>query len=201
MFIPEKIYLIDTDESLVKAWKRQFSQYTTNVEAHVCDYFDHPADCMVSPANSFGYMDGGLDRIISYEFGDKIQERVQSAIVEEFHGELPIGSSVLVKTGSEKWPYLVAAPTMRVPENVSDSFNAYIAFRAILLKIKQFNSAYSQKMINSLVCSGLGTGIGEISAAHCALQMRMAYEVFLKTPRILTPREIYTSHNELKSNG
>lgn len=67
LYIPKKIYLIDLDVSLVDAWRTQFRQYKDTVEALSCDYFDIPADCMVSPANSFGYMDGGLDRIISYE--------------------------------------------------------------------------------------------------------------------------------------
>ena len=29
-------------------------------------------------------------------------------------------------------PYLISAPTMRVPEDVSDTVNAYLAFRAVL---------------------------------------------------------------------
>lgn len=197
LYIPKKIYLIDLDVSLVDAWRTQFRQYKDTVEALSCDYFDIPADCMVSPANSFGYMDGGLDRIISYELGDEIEGIVQSAIVKEFYGEIPVGSALLVDTGSEKWPYLAVAPTMRVPEDVSTTCNAYSAFRAILLAISKFNATNPKKRVDTLVCSGLGTGIGGMSPETCALQMKLAYESFLGTQRIASPKAIYANHRKL----
>lgn len=70
-FLPKTIYLIDSNSALVNAWESEFIEYP-NVIALEEDYFCKPADCLVSPANSFGYMDGGLDRAILYELGGEI---------------------------------------------------------------------------------------------------------------------------------
>ena len=200
MNILKKIYLIDLDDKLVDEWKHQFKPYTPVIEAQSCDYFDRPADCMVSPANSFGYMDGGLDKAITYELGQQVQSNLQTAIVQQHHGELPIGSAVIVETGSDKWPYLAAAPTMRIPEDISNTTNAYLAFRAILLAIAKFNESSLQTKICSLVCSGLGTGIGRLSPKQCAVQMKLAYETCLGEARIQRPHEIYKNHKKMKES-
>lgn len=188
--IPDQIHLIDLEQDLVNEWRIQFRDCNSRVEVHSCDYFDIPADCIVSPANSFGYMDGGLDRVIAYEFGEQIQDKVQAAILDEYYGELPIGSAVIVETGFDNWPYLIAAPTMRIPEDVSNSLNAYLAFRAILLSIAKFNTDNQGSKIDSLVCSGLASGIGKLGHMQCALQMKIAYESFLSPPQIMTPKAI-----------
>ena len=132
-----KIYLADNSQLLVAAWAIAFGD-SPNIIATKSDYFDIEADAMVSPANSFGYMDGGLDRAIRYELGESIEKRVQNMIVEKYHGELPIGSAEIVLTDHPKWPHLIVAPTMRVPQDVSATINAYLSFRAILLAIKKW---------------------------------------------------------------
>jgi O-acetyl-ADP-ribose deacetylase (regulator of RNase III) len=198
MNLPQIIHLIDLDPHLVEEWQKQFNPVASNVVAKVSDYFDYPADAIVSPANSFGYMDGGLDRVISYELGNNIQQTVQSEIVKRHHGELPVGTAIIVKTNSLQWPYLVIAPTMRVPEDVSNTINAYLAFRAILLAIKEHNINNPKSKINSLICSGLATGIGNLSPQLCALQMRIAYEHCINPATVMSPREIFTNHSILK---
>jgi O-acetyl-ADP-ribose deacetylase (regulator of RNase III) len=37
------------------------------------DIFEHMADVTVSPANSFGYMDGGIDLVYSNYFGWELE--------------------------------------------------------------------------------------------------------------------------------
>jgi O-acetyl-ADP-ribose deacetylase (regulator of RNase III) len=44
-------------------------------------------DCIVSAANSFGLMDGGIDYAISTFFGWDLQRRVQKVIIEEYLGD------------------------------------------------------------------------------------------------------------------
>ena len=39
---------------------------------------------------------------------------------------------------------MVAAPTMRIPEPIPFTINAYLAFRAILLAVENFNRAVRQ---------------------------------------------------------
>ncbi|GAB2191961.1 macro domain-containing protein [Sessilibacter sp. MAH2] len=171
--LPSKIYLIDANEDLISAWQESFSEWES-IEVFHGDFFSIPADAMVSPANSFGYMDGGLDLAIRYELGDIVEERAQGAILNNHHGELPVGVAEIIETDNKKWPFLICAPTMRIPTNISETLSAYLAFRAILLEIVKFNKLNGPR-INSIVCPGLGTGIGRMPPKRCAEQMRMAY--------------------------
>ena len=47
--LPEKITLVDLDKPLVDYWNEVFKD-DPQVSAEQCDYFDVPADAMVSPA-------------------------------------------------------------------------------------------------------------------------------------------------------
>lgn len=71
-----KLILVAPDSSLA-ALCEHFN-YLPNVEI-VNDYFEWlPSfDCLVSPANSFGMMDGGMDAAIINFFGSSLMERVQ----------------------------------------------------------------------------------------------------------------------------
>lgn len=195
-FLPETIYLIDLNTCLVKAWDADFGEYP-NVIPLDDDYFCKQADCIVSPANSFGYMDGGLDRAVLYELGNDMQTFVQRAIKERFHGELPVGSSVIIETNNAKWPHLVCAPTMRVPSNVSGTLNAYLAFKAILSEVIRLNKI-EPSTIKSLVCCGLATGIGGLDVRLCSKQMKYAYELMRSDSKTLNPREVYESESLMR---
>jgi len=92
---------------------------------------------------------------------------------------------------------MIAAPTMRIPENIAFTLNAYIAFRAILIAINSFNESQPNRPIKSLVCSGLGTGIGSMKPVKCAAQMRAAYKLIKEPARISSFAEIHKSHLSL----
>lgn len=185
-----RIRLVDHHTAMVRAWERAF-EGAEEVEVSETDYFAHPADAMVSPANSFGIMDGGLDLAIRNELGFEVQKAAQRAIVERHHGELPVGTAEVVPTNDARWPLLVVAPTMRVPESVAHTLNAYLAFRAVLL-------ACARHPIASLVCCGLGTGIGGMEPARCAAQMRVALEHARKPARIPSFDQIHRVHTALR---
>ena len=192
----EKLYLIDSKEELCDKWRQVFSSYP-EVEVLTGDYFQQSADAIVSPANSFGIMDGGLDLAIRNELGFQVETDIQEVILNKYHGEMPIGSAEIINTNHNKWSYLIAAPTMRIPENVAFTLNAYIAFRAILIAINSFNEKNSELPIKSLVCSGLGTGIGSMEPTKCAAQMRAAYKLIKEPARISSFEEIHQSHQSL----
>ena len=59
---------------------------------------EESADAIVSPANSFGYMDGGVDLAYSRFFGFELQDRLQAYLHEHYFGELPVGSAVIIQT-------------------------------------------------------------------------------------------------------
>ena len=192
----EKLYLIDSKSELCDKWRQVFSSYP-EVEVLTGDYFQQSADAIVSPANSFGIMDGGLDLAIRNELGFQVETDIQEVILNKYHGEMPIGSAEIINTNHTKWSYLIAAPTMRIPGNVAFTLNAYIAFRAILIAINSFNASKPKRSIKSLVCSGLGTGIGAMEPVKCAAQMRAAYKLIKEPARISSFTEIHKSHQSL----
>ena len=194
----EKLYLIDSKTELCDKWKQVFSSYP-EVEVLQGDYFQQSADAIVSPANSFGIMDGGLDLAIRNELGFQIETDIQEVILNKYHGEMPIGSAEIINTSHNKWSYLIAAPTMRIPENIAFTLNAYISFRAILIAINNFNESKPNRPITSLVCSGLGTGIGSLEPVKCAAQMRAAYKLINEPAKISSFAEIHKSHLTLLS--
>lgn len=172
--MPLKIILCDIQKKITDAWLRHF-EGIENVKVSHGNIFEVEADTLVNPANSFGFMDGGLDYAISEFFEWKIQPRVQAVLREKHFGELPVGMAEIVETGNRKFPYLVCAPTMRTPANVSNTLNAYLAMRAILIAVLRFNQTHTGA-IKSVVIPGLGTAVGKMPASRCARQMRVAYD-------------------------
>jgi len=120
-------------------------------------------------------MDGGIDLAYSNYFGWNLQKRLQVHIRDNFYGEIPVGSATIIKINDEKIKYLISAPTMRVPTDVSNTLNAYLAFRASLIEVDKFNKVNDEK-ISSVLCPGLGTLTGNISPRSCAAQMKYAYD-------------------------
>ena len=192
----EKLYLIDSKPELCEKWRQVFSSYP-EVEVLSGDYFQQSADAIVSPANSFGIMDGGLDLAIRNELGFQVESDIQEVILNKYHGEMPIGSAEIINTNHDRWSYMISAPTMRIPENINYTLNTYIAFRAILIAINNFNELVPKKPIKSLVCSGLGTEIGSMEPIKCAAQMRAAYKLIKEPARISSFAEIHKSHLSL----
>ena len=82
-----KLYLRDLNPDLVQAWNRQFGG-TPDVETSCGDIFDVVCDAIVSPANSFGFMDGGIDLLYSRHFGWDLQRRLRERIQHHFAGDL-----------------------------------------------------------------------------------------------------------------
>jgi O-acetyl-ADP-ribose deacetylase (regulator of RNase III) len=196
--LAQHVSLIDHDAALVRAWGEAFED-VEGVSVHEADFFSIPADAMVSPANSFGIMDGGLDAAIRNELGFAVEKAAQRAIVERHHGELPVGSAEIVETGHPAWPYLIVAPTMRVPESVSQTLNPYLAFRAALLAIRARNALSEAPVIRSVVCPGLGTGIGAVEPRRCAVQMRMAFKQVFGPARLPSFAAIHGLHRALRT--
>lgn len=170
-----KIVLKSLDADMVQCWEESFSGF-----AQVCssegDILKEEADAIVSPANSFGYMDGGIDLVYSQFFGWDLEKRLRKKLLDEHYGELPVGQAVVIETKYPRFKYLVSAPTMRVPMNIEKTANVYLAFRAVLHAIKVFNQT-AKEPIQSVACPALGTGEGRVSYARCAEQMLYAYLV------------------------
>lgn len=169
-------FLCALHTSLYEAWQGVFADVDA-VDVIQGDILKARADAIVSPANSFGFMDGGLDLIYSQHFGWELEGRVRSTILEEHDGELPVGQALIVPTEHEATPYLISAPTMRVPSRVARTAHAYLAFRAVLRAVRDHNQAGVLEPIRTVLCPGLGTGEGRMPPERCAVQMRYAWAV------------------------
>ncbi len=168
-----KVILCSRDQRMVLAWEKEFGQYSW-VQLIEGDILKQRADAIVSPANSFGCMDGGLDYQLSEFFGWNIQKKLQRRIREKYDGELLVGQAEVVETGKSEIPYMISAPTMRVPMIIQDTVNPYLAMRAVFCAVKEYNA--SEMGIHSVLIPGLGTGVGEVPFEIAARQMRAGYE-------------------------
>ena len=158
------IVLIDLNEELVDTWKEHFAG-CDDVDIICDDYFTVPADALVSPANSEGFMDGGLDEAIRNVLGYDVEAKVQEKYPDGF---LPVGQAVAISLDHPDYDWLISAPTMERPEYVGDTNNAYLAFRAILKCADEIGA-------ERLVCCGLATWTGRMLPDECAYQMKEAY--------------------------
>ena len=177
--IPEgqlRLVLGDRNGDVARAIAIAF-EGAAGVEVVEGDLLDAPCDAIVSPANSFGDMGGGIDKAIDDLYRGEAQRRLTAAIADRFFGEMPVGTALVVDlppTPAGRFGWLVAAPTMRIPGNVSGSINAYLSMRAALTAAVRFES--NGRRIRSLAVPGLGTGVGGLAFAEAARQMRTAFD-------------------------
>lgn len=195
-----KITLAAVESPLADAWQQTCGDLSC-VSVHRGSILDLNVDAVVSPANSFGFMDGGIDMRYSQHFGWKVQERLQALIQERHHGELLVGTAEIVPTDSLRIPYVIAAPTMRVPMILRDTVAPYLAARAVLLLIKHgvfpTGSLAGERIalgVESVAFPGLGTGIGRVEPDTCAMQVRAAIEEV-----VLEPQKFPTSWSEAQA--
>ena len=164
------VLLFDMRPDLCDVWRSSFSGVeSVDVYHGSFESVMGAFDCLVSPANSFGLMDGGIDLSIIHRFGVALEERVQREIWRVYRGEQPVGTCLMVPTNTPQCPWLAHCPTMRVPEDVTWTNHAYQAFLAALTTAEAAG-------VQRLACSGLGTGAGHMPVEICARQMRFAFD-------------------------
>jgi O-acetyl-ADP-ribose deacetylase (regulator of RNase III) len=176
-----KLFLVDTNEELVRCWQQAFSAFS-EVEIYCEDILEVAQNCIVSPGNSYGFMDGGIDLAYYNYFGSQIQIEVQQAITYRSAGFLPVGASILVTTGDRKIPYLIVAPTMEMPGSVRAE-NCYYAMLAVL----QIAHRHCDRL-QQVYCPGLGTGVGRVAPQAAAEEMAAAYRNWQERKKISDDR-------------
>ncbi|XP_035829049.1 uncharacterized protein LOC101861404 isoform X2 [Aplysia californica] len=176
-------YLRDVKEAMVEAWQEVFDDYSESVRVSQGDLFEGApaADAVVSTGNSFGFMDGSVDGACKEFFGAQIQRCLQKIIREDYDGELLVGQAVVMPTYGEEGKdaskkekaikYLISAPTVRVPADVSSTANAYLAFRAVILAVRRHNKMNGCEPIKSVLVPGLAARTGGMPELRCAWQL------------------------------
>jgi O-acetyl-ADP-ribose deacetylase (regulator of RNase III) len=128
------IFISLSDTFTEKTRSRGFEAKTMKIQ----DYVPNKRTYYVSPANSLCFMDGGIDHALSRIIFPDIEVEVKSIVkqlgITSIVGKpyLPIGSSIIIDRGATA---LVVSPTMLLPQNVSNTKNAYYATMAILYNV------------------------------------------------------------------
>ncbi|MEU7005340.1 macro domain-containing protein [Streptomyces sp. NPDC046332] len=174
---PLKVVLTDIDAGVVEAWRAAFAG-TPGIEIRRGSILDEKVDAWVTPTNSRGRMDGGVDAVIKRHLGAGIQLRVQRAIRDRFAGHLPVGSAVCVPSGAVVPAFLISTPTMESSsENVRETLNVALACAAAFQAIHRQNKK-APGSIESVALVGMGARTGRVPARVCANLMWTGYTLF-----------------------
>ena len=164
---------------------------------------DNFIDILVSPANSHGFMDGGIDDVYREMFPN-IQGRVQEYI-ERYQLQtplgafvLPVGSAILVPTFDERTKLLACVPTMMLPENIVGTYNVYWAMRGLLKLLDKIMTKPLRPNVLNVAIPCMGTGVGGLSSNISAKQILAALSdhsrknVSICDPNIADPNVLTT---------
>lgn len=168
-----KLHLVDINETLVEQWRIAFTPFP-EVAIECADILAVAHHCLVSPANSHGFMDGGIDDQYRYFFGAQIERTVQEAILRRPEQMLPVGASLVVPTQHARIPWLIVAPTMEMPEAVPAEHSGR-ALRAVLRLVRRH-----RELDSDVFCPGLGSLTGRVPPDLAAREMALAYSDWLQ---------------------
>jgi O-acetyl-ADP-ribose deacetylase (regulator of RNase III) len=161
-------------------------------------------NCVVSPANSYGLLDGGFDDAISRAFSPAdnyyaLTRHTQIELYKQYRGFAPPGTCTLIQIPKEyaersrntdRWGcrWLALCPTMRVPGNAKwDREVVYECVWSLLCAIDRHNrnardssiSELRETAIESILMTPIATGVGDVSAERWAHQVVLALKHFI----------------------
>ncbi|KAJ5279578.1 hypothetical protein N7478_004950 [Penicillium angulare] len=157
-------------------------------------------DVIVSPANSYGRLDGAFDHAISMTFSPHddyhaLTRATQLVLYDKWRGYAPPGSCTLVefpealKQNSRGCEWVAICPTMREPQNVN--WDREIVFECVWSLLNQVEghnrrltsgskNASEGKRIESLLLPPLAVGVGKVSKKRWAQQAVLAMMHFVE---------------------
>lgn len=168
-----RLYLLAVRDELADAFRSAFAG-AERVEV-VGEYFEHfmashaDVDGIVSPANSYGMMTGGLDKALRDYFGMALQETVREKILNEWFGEQTVGTAFAVDIPGFPGKKLIHTPTMRTPSAILDYQTVYLCMRSALMEAIRAG-------VQSLMVPAFGAGTGQVPEEMIAHNMRQAYD-------------------------
>jgi O-acetyl-ADP-ribose deacetylase (regulator of RNase III) len=170
----QHIWLLHPDDGMCAAFRRRFAGLP-NVRVLRARFEDlDSCDCFVTAGNAFGLMTVGIDAAVIHRLGEPLMLRVQHRIMNDYHGEQPVGTAFIIPTGDASIPFLAHAPTMRVPGGIDGTDKVYSATWAALLAILAHNRASDSK-IETAAFPAMGTGFGGVPFDEAARQMAAAW--------------------------
>jgi len=125
-------------------------------------------DAIVNPANSGGYMGGGVAGALKKMGGEEIENEAIS------EAPINIGVAVLTISGDLTCGYIIHAPTMENPSEKTDTHKIKCAVEAAL------ELADAKEFIR-IAMPGMGTGVGMVNEEESA-------EIMIKTIKEFKPK-------------
>ena len=116
--------------------------------------------------------------------------------MDRYLGEQPVGTAFVLPTGHASIPFLVHAPTMRVPGSISGTDRVYAATWAALLAVYAHNIDSDEK-IETVAFPAMGTGFGGVPFDEAARQMAAAYRHYLEPPHRLDWDFVVSRHKAI----
>lgn len=218
------LQLTDRNQGMIDAWNYYFKDIP-DIEIVKGDALSYQSDVIMCPGNSFGFMDGGFDLNVISKLGEQVERDVQRTIETAFDGEMLVGQCAMLYTGHKRHPFLVYAPTLRVPVMIENTVNVYMAFRAVLRMLTRqvyidnyhlsadissevhsilwnrsnssaIGSFVIKDICNRMIVTGLGTGVGGMTYMQSAKQMYAAFqEVYMQNIPSLKTLDKYWNHH------
>ena len=129
----------------------------------------------VSPANCYGYMDGGFDGVLLQQFPNAqkdVQHKFRDwGMKDDLHRPVfPIAACGRVKLTKSHHSILVC-PTMIHPQNVSNTRNAFHSYLALLLWLE--HNEGDEHVVLTSHC----VGYGKMSAKDSVMQFKQAWDM------------------------
>ena len=189
-----QIYLLDINKEMTDAWRSYFdlpnikivnAEFATFMSTHL------DVDTIVSPANSFGLMDGGYDKAIIDYLGHQAQTNVLTMLDAIYNGYQPIGSCLSVPFGKY---VILHTPTMRTPEAIVDYRVIFDCMHSCLIEAKKNNR-------KSIVIPAFGGCTGQVAYETIARMMYLAYMHFINPPNQINWGYSLYLAKELKVNN
>ena len=128
-------------------------------------------DAIVNPANSLGYMGGGVAGAIKRVGGAEIEKEVVN------RAPIVVGKAVSTSAGSLPCKYVIHAPTMKRLAMRIGVENVRLATQAAFRLAKEMG-------LSSIAIPGMGTGVGGIShrkAAETIVKIAKEFEDSFET--------------------
>ena len=116
------------------------------------------ADVIVNPANSQGYMGGGVAGVIRRFGGEEIEREAVSK------APIPVGEAVLTTAGKLRFKGVIHAPTMEEPAMRTTEEKVRMAVRAAL-------RIADDLCFRTVAFPGMGTGVGRVPKDRAARAM------------------------------
>ncbi|KAK7685450.1 hypothetical protein QCA50_011313 [Cerrena zonata] len=206
------ITILDPSQTLSEELDRAFKKHLpetvqgrfmvaqTTLE-HLKEPYNH-FDCIVSPANSYGRLDGGFDWFISEALAppgslEVPTQLAQATLYQKWKGYAPPGTCTLVsllgsvcEKNKHDCAYIALCPTMRTPGSVS--WNKEIVYNCVwslltaltnhnaLVDEQQKSGSTGERRIRTVVMTGLATGVGAVSPIKFCQQMVLAIRDFVQ---------------------